>query len=233
MYAQSGTCQDVRTSQGIVRTNPPRTFLHVRLGDRVRNLRKACGWTQEQLAKRADLRRTEINRIERGTNQASSHAMRQSLAKGFEISTIHLDLYLSGALQLKDARGYVGEERPVPVLMTARTPSTGADEHTVVRIEPLQRLGPRRRRPVKQIEAYTQPEPGPAARAIARLGTLLWPDAVTRILEIDAAGGEERSELGWVQVSIDVQRELEASRTPPPPPPAAPVATPAKRRRAS
>lgn len=47
----------------------------IRLGDRVRTLRKACGLTQEALAHRSGLDRTYISQIERGVCNPSLMAL--------------------------------------------------------------------------------------------------------------------------------------------------------------
>lgn len=111
MYVQVGSCQAARADMGIAAEYLPRTFLNVQVADLVKELRKAQGWTQEQLANRAGLRRTEINRIERAKNQASSVAIRQALAKGFEMTLEHMNDFLDGQIGLKDARGMCGETR--------------------------------------------------------------------------------------------------------------------------
>lgn len=187
-------------------------------------------WTQEALGKRSGkrsgLRRTEINRIEKGVNKGSSHAVRQALAKGFEMTADHLDAFLDGDIELKDARGHVGETRMVIV-------GPANDEHAAVKMA----VGKAPRRRFEATPAAPQapvflsePDPGAVERAIARLGPLLWPDAIARLREIAVVEEQPRNELGWVMVAADVQRDLEQSRQPPPVPPAPPRATPKPRK---
>lgn len=64
----------------------PRSFEETthrrRFGDRVRQLRTERGWSQEQLAEKADLHRTYIVEVEQGRRNASLdviHALAQGL----------------------------------------------------------------------------------------------------------------------------------------------------------
>lgn len=64
----------------------PRTKqITARFGERVRELRRARGWSQEELAERADLDRTYISGIERGLRNVALRNIEQ-LAKAFNIS---------------------------------------------------------------------------------------------------------------------------------------------------
>lgn len=56
------------------------------VAERVRELRVSLDISQEQLAERGGLLRTEVSKIEGGHNKATSFAMRQSLATGFGLS---------------------------------------------------------------------------------------------------------------------------------------------------
>lgn len=91
------------------RSNAPAFVHETSTAARVQALRKALGLTQDKLADRARIRRTEINRVERGKNLATSHALREALARGFELELAHLDAYLSGAITVERAKGYSGE----------------------------------------------------------------------------------------------------------------------------
>jgi transcriptional regulator with XRE-family HTH domain len=75
------------------------------LPERVREMRKALGLTQEGLAKAAGLNRIEIMKVERGTNKASSHRMRCALASGFGLSREDSDDLLEGRITVRTALG--------------------------------------------------------------------------------------------------------------------------------
>lgn len=62
------------------------------LGKRIRELRKKKGYSQEQLADRADLHRTYIGSIERGEQNVSIDNIAK-LAKALEIKIV--DLFIS------------------------------------------------------------------------------------------------------------------------------------------
>ena len=55
-----------------------------RFGDRVKNLRKSKGWSQEELAKRAGLHRTYIGSIERNERNVSLINI-ERIAKALEV----------------------------------------------------------------------------------------------------------------------------------------------------
>jgi len=56
-----------------------------RFGQRVRELRKARGWTQEQLAEAADLHENYISRLETGEQEPGLFTILR-LCRAFEIS---------------------------------------------------------------------------------------------------------------------------------------------------
>lgn len=58
--------------------------------------------TQEQLAERSGLRRTELPRLERGSNKGSSLAIRQALADGFGLTLAQINAYLDGQADLQE-----------------------------------------------------------------------------------------------------------------------------------
>lgn len=66
------------------------------IGLRVRALREALGLSQQALAERGGLSRTEITKVEGGHNQASTFAMRASLARGFGASLETIVALLDG-----------------------------------------------------------------------------------------------------------------------------------------
>lgn len=55
----------------------------VSFGARVLALRKAKGWTQDDLARRSGLTRAEICKIEKGWNKATSERVRDAIRRGF------------------------------------------------------------------------------------------------------------------------------------------------------
>lgn len=67
----------------------------------VRLLRHALGWSQELLAERAGLLRTEVSKIETGHNKLSSFATRQAIAKGFGLTMEQLADLLDERLSVK------------------------------------------------------------------------------------------------------------------------------------
>lgn len=72
------------------------------LGDYVINRREAMGISQTELARRAKLERTTVNRIETGTTKFPSAAVRRSLAAALGVS--HLELVVaSGELSPEEA----------------------------------------------------------------------------------------------------------------------------------
>jgi len=70
----------------------------------VRQLRKARGWSQEQLAEQADLNRSYVGEIERGT-AAPSLQTAEKLAQA-------LDLQLSALLAQCERQRHVGADSP-------------------------------------------------------------------------------------------------------------------------
>ena len=59
----------------------------VRLGKRIRTLRKAKGWNQDDLAQHMGLGRTYISNVERGRKNPSLRTL-EILAVGFKMSLI-------------------------------------------------------------------------------------------------------------------------------------------------
>jgi len=63
--------------------------LLTRLGDRIRKLRKACGWTQAEMAERIGIDRSFLADVERGKRNISILNL-ELIAKGFRISLSQL-----------------------------------------------------------------------------------------------------------------------------------------------
>jgi len=68
---------------------PSEDAIPVDLGQRVRDLRKAQGWTLEQAAGRAGLARSTLSKIENGQMSPTYDALKK-LASGLEISVPQL-----------------------------------------------------------------------------------------------------------------------------------------------
>jgi transcriptional regulator with XRE-family HTH domain len=61
------------------------TDIYARFGERVRELRKAKGWNQDDLAQHTGLGRTYISNVERGKKNPSLRSL-QIFAVGFEMT---------------------------------------------------------------------------------------------------------------------------------------------------
>lgn len=68
--------------------------LLLRVGERIRNKRKACGFSQEKLAERAEVSPITIHRIEKGENSAGIQSY-SSIARALGLSLIELLLDVS------------------------------------------------------------------------------------------------------------------------------------------
>ena len=65
----------------------------IRFGEKIRELRKHCGWSQEDLAAECELDRTYIGGIERGErNVALRNIEKIAVALGVSISELLADL---------------------------------------------------------------------------------------------------------------------------------------------
>jgi len=64
-------------------------YLLVRLGDRIRKLRKARGWTQAEMAERVGIDRSFLADVERGKRNISILNV-ELIAKGFKVSLSRL-----------------------------------------------------------------------------------------------------------------------------------------------
>lgn len=70
--------------------------------DRIRALRTALGLTQEQVADRGGLDRTEVNKLEAGKNQATTDRIRASLAVAFASTRDDIAAYLEDRIGLDE-----------------------------------------------------------------------------------------------------------------------------------
>ena len=71
-------------------------------GQRLRQLRRSMGWTQEVLASRpTSLPRTVVAKIESGYNQVSSFGLLTSLGDAFGVSPDVINAYLDGRLSVE------------------------------------------------------------------------------------------------------------------------------------
>jgi transcriptional regulator with XRE-family HTH domain len=77
-----------------------------RLGTRLRILREALGWTQEDVSVRSVdqdgmlLRRVEVGQVESGRNMATTVRVRAGLARAFGVTEEDLFYYLDGQIDL-------------------------------------------------------------------------------------------------------------------------------------
>lgn len=73
------------------------------VGERVRQLRHLLDVTQEQIADRAGVRRSDIARVENGHNKAGSYDMREKLARAFGLSLEDFVSMIEGKLSPQTA----------------------------------------------------------------------------------------------------------------------------------
>jgi transcriptional regulator with XRE-family HTH domain len=72
--------------------------------DLVVELRKRLGFTQKQLALRAQLPDDSyVARVETGANKLTSHNMRIAFARGFDLTVQQFDDFLTGAISVDEA----------------------------------------------------------------------------------------------------------------------------------
>ncbi len=67
----------------------PEADILQRFGDRVRELRKDCGWSQEELAQASGLDRSYMGSVERGERNIALRNL-EAIALAFEISLSEL-----------------------------------------------------------------------------------------------------------------------------------------------
>lgn len=95
------------------------------LGERVRAARKRLGWTQEELAERANLHFAYIGQIERADKKVSlAVAQRVSDALGVRLGEL---------LDLESASGEPGWESRIRVLLQDKTPGEKAALYGLLR----------------------------------------------------------------------------------------------------
>jgi transcriptional regulator with XRE-family HTH domain len=76
------------TQMRTIRIMPEADILQ-RFGDRVRELRKDCGWSQEELAQASGLDRSYMGSVERGERNIALRNL-EAIALAFEISLSEL-----------------------------------------------------------------------------------------------------------------------------------------------
>lgn len=69
---------------------------------RMKALRARFGWTQEELAERAGIARTLVNKLERGGNNAGGSRTMIGLTIAFGVSGLVMEGYLDGAIHLDE-----------------------------------------------------------------------------------------------------------------------------------
>lgn len=76
---------------------------------RLRELRKALGLTQQELADRAGLERVEVVNLESGRNKATALRILRGLAKGFALSLQDMADFIDGSLTTEEARARISD----------------------------------------------------------------------------------------------------------------------------
>jgi transcriptional regulator with XRE-family HTH domain len=80
-------------------------------GNAIREVRRRLKLTQEQVADRGGLSRTEVVKVESGANKASTYAMRAGLAMGLGLSIGDLSDLLDGYIKVQEAVARAREPR--------------------------------------------------------------------------------------------------------------------------
>ncbi len=83
--------------------------VRVLVGERIRNLRKERGWSQEELGEKADLQHTYVGAIERGEKNASIDTL-EKIAVAFNIEILDLFALAQGRMDVDRLRAHVIEE---------------------------------------------------------------------------------------------------------------------------
>ena len=83
--------------------------VRVLVGERIRNLRKERGWSQEELGEKADLHHTYVGAIERGEKNASIDTL-EKIAVAFNIEILDLFALAQGRMDVDRLRAHVIEE---------------------------------------------------------------------------------------------------------------------------
>jgi len=109
--------------------------------DRLRVLREAFGWSQEQLAKRAGpippkgkfLTRTEINKIENGANKATTDRIRAGLSIAFGVDRDTMAAFLDERIGVPDLirQSHTREIPPQPAAGETPAPPSATGQFRV------------------------------------------------------------------------------------------------------
>ena len=83
--------------------------VRVLVGERIRNLRKEKGWSQEELGEKADLHHTYVGAVERGEKNASLDTL-DKIADALGIEMVDLFTLTKGKLDVDKLRAYIIEE---------------------------------------------------------------------------------------------------------------------------
>ena len=83
--------------------------VRVLVGQRIRNLRKERGWSQEELGERADLHHTYVGAVERGEKNASIDTL-DKIADALAIEMVDLFTLTEGQVNADKLRAYIIEE---------------------------------------------------------------------------------------------------------------------------
>src|SRR5208283_2638256 len=79
------------------------------VGERIRNLRKERGWSQEELGEKADLHHTYVGAVERGEKNASIDTL-DKIADALGIEIVDLFTLTKGKMNVDKLRAYIIEE---------------------------------------------------------------------------------------------------------------------------
>ena len=83
--------------------------VRVLVGERIRNLRKERGWSQEELGEKADLHHTYVGAVERGEKNASIDTL-DKIADALGIEMVDLFTLTKGKMNVDKLRAYIIEE---------------------------------------------------------------------------------------------------------------------------
>jgi len=83
--------------------------IRVLVGERIRNLRKERGWSQEELGEKADLHHTYVGAVERGEKNASIDTL-DKIADALGIEMVDLFTLAKGKINVDKLRAYIIEE---------------------------------------------------------------------------------------------------------------------------
>ena len=83
--------------------------VRVLVGERIRNLRKERGWSQEKLGEKADLHHTYVGAVERGEKNASIDTL-DKIADALGNEMVDLFTLTKGRANVDKLRAYIIEE---------------------------------------------------------------------------------------------------------------------------